>query len=229
MAMLKQKPRASARLAGAVLAVACGLLWSQAAAAVSFDFDLPGTAIASQNPPYPTVATITLTQVAGGVQFTLDPNEASPGWGASSFIERLDFVYTGAALDAGDFLNVSGVAASSFEFEDNPNNVDAGYQAEDAHIIVEWPSSNQADRFEPNETSTWLIPGTTLANFVGTSASANSKPGPIFGVLSVTAYSLPGVQPTPSNWVAVIPEPGTSALVLAGLGGLGLRGRRRTA
>lgn len=96
MQMRKQDSRTGVRMAGALVAVACGLLWSQAAAAISFDFTLPATAIPSQEPPYPTVATITLTQVAGGVQFTLDPNEASPGWGAGSFVERLDFVYTGA-------------------------------------------------------------------------------------------------------------------------------------
>lgn len=102
-------------------------MWSQAAGAISFDFNLPGTALASQDPPYPIVGTITLTQVAAGVQFTLDLNDSSPGWGDGSFVERLDFVCAGGALDANDFQNVSGVAASDFEFESNPNDMDAGY------------------------------------------------------------------------------------------------------
>ena len=87
-------------------AVVCGLLGSSAAGALTFNHDLPGTAIPSQNPRYPNVATLTLTQTLDGVQFVLDPNQASPGFGASSFVERLDFVYAGSVLDSGGFAQV---------------------------------------------------------------------------------------------------------------------------
>ena len=207
-----------------LLVVSCGLLWSWTATVLSFSFDLPATALASQNPPYPSVATLTLTETADGVQFVLDPNEASAGFGSSSFVERLDIVYSGDALAGGDFRNDAGVAGS-FSFESNPNNMDAGYAAADSHIVVDFPSGT--DNFDPTEMSTWTVLGATLADFA-TSASANSKPSPIFGVISVSAYSLPGVTPTPSNWVAVIPEPGTALLLLAGLAGLGWKGRPRT-
>jgi hypothetical protein len=215
-------------LRGAVVAfaAACALAWSTSALAVSFAHDLPATAIPSQNPPYPNVATLTLTQTVDGVQFTLDPNEASPGFSDPSFIERLDFVYAGAELDATDFRNDAGVPGD-FEFEDNPNNMDAGYQADVFHIIVDFPS-NPGDRFDPDETSTWTVLGTSLADFA-TFATANNKPSPIFSVISVTAYSLPDERPTPSNWVSVIPEPGTAVLLLIGLGALRGVARSRSA
>jgi hypothetical protein len=180
-------------------------------------FDLPATAIPSQNPPYPAVATLTLTQTADGVQFVLDPNENSPGFGAGSFLERIDYVYVGAALAAGDFRSDAGSPAT-FAFKSNPNNVDAGYKANDFHIIVSFPSKNDPDRFEPTDTSTWTVLGASLSDFTGTFATANNKPTPIFGVLSVTAYSLEDPKPTPSNWVALVPESGTAGMLALGLG-----------
>lgn len=218
------RTRARLRVLAAAAFLVVGLAGTQNAAAVSFSHDLPATAIPSQNGPYPNVAKITLTQTLDGVQITLDPNEASPGFGASSFIGRLDFVYAGAPLAPSDFRNDAGVPGA-FEFESNPNNMDAGYKADAFHIVVDFPSSG-AGRFDPSETSTWTVLGTTLSDFA-TFATANNKPGSIFSVVSVTGYSLPNARPTPSNWVAVIPEPGTAALLILGLGGLRFAGRTR--
>jgi hypothetical protein len=213
------------RLAAAVTLSGAFLVAPAAFAASIWTFDLPGTALASQDPPYPTVATLTLTQTGDGVQFVLDPNEGSPGFSDESSIERLDYVYGGVELTADDFRQDAG-APGEFEFEDNPNNMDAGYEADEFHIIVNFPSKNDPDRFAPTDTSTWTVLGATLADFVDSFATANSKPSPIHGVISVTAYSLPDQTPTPSNWVAGVPEPHLAGLL--GLGLVALLARART-
>jgi hypothetical protein len=200
-----------------------------ASASTMWTFDLPATAIASQTPPYPVVAVLTLTQTVDGVQFVLDPNENSPGFlanSADSFVERLDYVYAGPALSASDFRNDNG-PIDGFSFLSNPNNMDAGYTADTFHIVVDFPSKNDDGRFNPGETRTWTVLGATLMQFTGTSASANSKPSSTSGVISVSAYALTGINPTPSNWVNTIPEPSTSLLLALGLIGLAMASRRR--
>ena len=208
-----------------LLPVSLLLCAQTAGAATIFNFDLPATGLPSLNPPYPNVATLTLTQTADGVQFVLDPNESSPGFADQSFVERLDIAYAGSALASGDFRNDAG-APASFSFESS-SNMDAGYKAGSFHIIVDFPSKNDADRFSPGDTSTWTVLGADLADFVGTSATANNKPGPIHAVISVTAYSLSEPKPTPSNWVTGVPEPQTALLLGLGLTGLIVAGRKR--
>ena len=84
------------------------------AASATFDFNLPAVGSNAVRPPYPTVATLTLVDVAGGVQFTLDPNETSSGFAgdaSSEFVERLTLAYRGA--EPVSFSNVAGAAGST--------------------------------------------------------------------------------------------------------------------
>jgi len=221
-----KKSSLSARhlLAAAALGAAL-LAGREAAASLVWAFNAPATGNPSQNPPYPTVAVLTLTQTADGVQFTLDPNEGNPGFGSSSFVQRLDYVYSGPALSAASFRHDGG-AAASFSFS-GKGHMDAGYKADGSEITVTFPSSS-SDRLTPGETSTWTVLGAKLSDFADTFGSANNKPSPIYADISVTGFSLPHHTPTPSNWVCPIPEPGTGALALLGLALLGRAGHRRS-
>lgn len=198
------------------------------AAAATWSFDLPATGLDSLNEPYPNIATLTLTDVSGGVQFVLDPNEANPGYSLDpmSVVTRLDYVYAGPALTDASFQYDSGPAIQTFSYLTNPNNVDAGYLAADEHIVIDY-FNNPQDAFQINETSTWTVLGTTVDDYINTFATANNKPSPIYAVISVSPFSNPDNTPNPSNWVAEVPEPETYALMLAGLGMLGFIGRRR--
>lgn len=221
----------AALLALAALLAPLGASANGGSESVVYNFDLPSTSTSSQTPPYPNVGTLTLTQTATGVQFLLSPNwTSSSGYAAQSFVERLDFVYQGPADPTVTY--VSGAQFASSTYETNPNNMDSGYKTEDQHILINWYTGKNDDRFEAVETSSWLVAGAQLSDFTGTQAFSDAKPSPVFGVISVTAYSLDGLTPTPSNWVsgvAPIPEPETYALMLAGLGAVAFVSRRRRA
>lgn len=223
----------------------------------TFDFDLPATATASQSPPYPSVASLMLLETADGVQFTLTPTWTSPPagrFGANSQIERIDYAYGGSpltdftptypgTLSNASFRFDSGAPVRSFDFSSS-SNLGAGYSSEAGVITIDFFSRNNdpdANRFDAGfANSVWTVLGTTLTDFTGTTASANAKPSPVQGVLSVTGYSLEGIAPTPSNWVGgaqelapfdPVGEPGLLALLGVGLlvlGGTRLRSRGRT-
>lgn len=207
------------------------------AASATFAFDLPAVGNNAIDPPYPTVATLTIIDVAGGVQFTLDPNEASSGFAgdaSSEFVERLSLAYAGS--EPLSFTSDAGAVLRDFSFSSN-SSMDAGYASSSNVLTFDWFSSPRdgADRFDVTETSTWSLfgGGLDVGDFTSAFGTANNKPSPIHGVISVTGYDLDGVQPTPSNWVdggavtTPIPEPSTYALMLAGLGAVGFMARRR--
>ena len=80
------------KLALAVCVVAGGLAATGVRAlTISYDFNLPATGLESVNPPYPSVATLTITDIAGGVMMTLDPNETSSGFNQGR--DRLGLVH----------------------------------------------------------------------------------------------------------------------------------------
>lgn len=224
--------RASPLVALATLSLAA--LHTQAATD-TYQFDLPAVGNAAVQPPYPTVATLTLNDIAGGVQFTLTPNTASSGFtgdATSEFVERLDLAYSGTG--ALTLNNVSGALVRDMTFSANAN-MDAGYSSQAQVLAFDWYSTPQDGglRFDVTESSTWSVlgSGVSVASFSNTFASANNKPGPTHGIISVTGYDLEVQRPTPSNWVtgavSAVPEPETYAFMLGGVAALGALARRR--
>lgn len=146
---------------------------------------------------------------------------------SDNFVKSIEFVYKGTALAGSSFQFLSGAPIQTFSY--NPNaNMDSSYKAvDDKHIHIDFYTGRQDDRFDFTETSTWTIKNVSLTDFTSTYAEANNKPSPIYSIISLAPYNLDGVNPTPSNWVAAVPEPETYAIMLTGLGLLGFMVRRR--
>lgn len=220
-------------LAGAAL-----LFAGQAqAATVVWDFNLPATSIASQSPPYPSVATLTLVDTVDGVQFTLDPNESNPGFSGNSTIDALSIVYSGANdLLASAYQFDSGAQAEADSFSNtyvaivpppgNAPNLDTNYTSQDGKLKLTWSNNT----FSVFDTAVWTILGASIAENFSIFATSNSMPSPIFGIISVSDIALTNVNPTPSNWVApvtAVPVPAALPLLAGALGLFGFVARRR--
>lgn len=213
-------------------------LSSAHAATVIWDFNLPATAVASQTPPYPSVATLTLVDTVDGVRFTLDPNEANPGYASNSTVDALNIVFTGIGdLPSSAYQSVSGPVANAESFGNASNplvavvqgnasdaNMDSSYTSADGQLLLTWANPD----FPVNQTSVWTIAGTTTADNFSILATSNSNPSPAFGIFSVSPISLDGLTPTPSNWVTgSTPVPVPAAIWLFGFGLTGLVGLAR--
>lgn len=226
-------------LAGFVIAGLAATGHTAQAATVVWDFNLPATA--SFSPPYPSVARLTLADsptIGNYVEFTLDPNQGNPGFGSNSTVSALNIVFSGsAALASSAYASISGPVADAASFGNNNNplvavvpppasnaNMDAGYTSGAGQLKLTWANPD----FPVDQVSVWRISGTSIAANFSSLATANNKPSPTFGIISVSPINLTGLHPTPSNWVTgESPVPVPAAVWLFGSGLLGLAGISR--
>lgn len=222
------------------------------AATVVWDFNLPATATSSLAPSYPSLGLLTLQDSTCGtvdcVKFTFDPNEANPGYnpgGSASTIDRMTIAFTTTKSDETDPQNdhslssiAGSVAVDSWNWSmfppANDDNLDAGFDTDgEGQFTMIWDNPN----FLVSSISMWSILNTTIADNFSVMGTANSKPSPTFGVLSVSPKIVvqdingDNINPTPSNWVtSPSPVPVPAAVWLFGTALIGFIGfsRRRS-
>lgn len=157
--------------------------------------------------PEPSVATLTLTDVIGGVSFEM--LSTAP---AGSFIGGLYF--NGMAGSVG--WSVSFQQYKNFNFSNvampNVSTAANGYNWD-----FLFPSANEQDRFLTGDVAKWTI---SAVNLDVTDFISPAK-------MMVHVQALPNGSSEKLSAVAVVPEPETYAMLLAGLGLMGAVARRR--
>jgi len=236
--LTRWRPVKKAAAAAAAAALSIGAAHAAVGDTATWLFNIPATGNSSITGLFDLAATLVGTETANGVNFVLTPNPLSTGisdWPYRTFVEKLSIVY-GGPTNAGLPTLLNGNPALTMDMKVNDGTppelqLDAGYKTVYNVLNFDWGSH----KFLGNDTATWSLngAGVDLADFLlPVSGTANNKPSPIFGVISLTAYDLDKnskANPTPSNWVAMqVPEPGSTALLMAGLGMLGFIGRRRS-
>lgn len=182
-------------------------------------------------PSAPTVGTVRvdLTQQATGVLFNVTGIWPTSGYfSADTFLGELEFTFSGATLPtlsggSGSYLTEGG---STPVFSADNNDL-----AFDFALNLAFQTSNAPPgaRFESGDNFSFLLAGTTLSQFTSqVSGPGNSN--------QLQAFALAHLQGLPGpdgsvRYVATqaVPEPGTYALMLAGLVAIGWISRRRRA
>jgi MYXO-CTERM domain-containing protein len=218
---MRHMPTFKAMAVTAVASAALSLAGVTQAATVSYSFDYPATGSAAPHTP---VATLTLTDIAGGVQFLLQPAWAVVGSGVQW--DELQLTYQGPALAGLTFSDLGPAIIDPTKLAVTTSG-HTGYTPEVGFLGVHWDNTGQNHHFDiTHGSSSWSLTGTglTLDSFTGSFANAQGKISPIYAILSGQ-----GLKGEPSNWVSVVPEPSAYAMALAGLGMLALFARRRAA
>lgn len=234
--MRRDRVSARNRFIESVLAGFGMLAASLPATALVIDIDtyVTGSTITSNA----TVASLTLIQDGANVDFSFNNlvNNLPGGKGDDAFISELLFSYHGtSSLATASFSNFSGTQSiNAAAFSINPPGKDAGY---DFYVSLSYPT-NSANGFTNGEFSTWTISNVSIADFIvpvsgsGPASLAmvhvqqvGTGPG---GADSVKYVGSEALDP-PQLIVNPVPEPGSLALLCAGLLGLGAVRRRNAA
>lgn len=170
--------------------------------------------------PAATVATLTLTQDGGDVDFSLTKASGISGLGSSSFISELSLTYSGSTL-LGSFSNTGSQAIDKFAFA--PSGKDAGY---DFAIQVKFPTNN-SDRFVDGDVASWTLTNANMSSFLSSIPGSGAD---AFGMVHVQG-ALKGNSfkyvVTQDGLISPVPEAQTWVSMLAGLGVIGLVFARR--
>lgn len=152
------------------------------------------------------VALLSITSIANGLSFELT-NSAPSG----AFIT--DFYTLGASGEAGDFADQTLTEYTySPTFKVNVATSGVGYNYD-----FSYPTPAQQDRFLSGDTASWTI--------TGEGVTFDSFTNPL--KMMVHVQGLPDGSSQKIGAVTHMPEPGTYAMLLAGLGIMGAMARRR--